>query len=117
MGMKEDFDRIETLLARWIADIETHNAVDYYDINKYGEDIALLLLNEIYSFNLINLNSINKHYPAADLGNPGTGFAFQVTSRRCRWVSMAMQRTVWSRRRGGVPLKTWKRAVSGQRRD
>jgi hypothetical protein len=68
MGMQEDFTRINKLMARWVSEIETHNAVDFLDINKYGEDISLLLLNEIYSYNLINLNAIEKHYPAVDLG-------------------------------------------------
>ncbi|MCX8959318.1 hypothetical protein EHW64_17990 [Erwinia psidii] len=50
------------------------------DINKVMETVLTGLLNKIFGLSLVNLNKIKHNHPAIDLGDYGTGSAFQVTS-------------------------------------
>ncbi|MCP4153383.1 MAG: ATP-binding protein [bacterium] len=81
MGRQEEFIRIERLIARWAAEIRLHNAFDFFDINRLGEDIAKDLLNIIYGYELVNLNETQKNYPGIDLADESKKIYFQVTSR------------------------------------
>jgi hypothetical protein len=78
MNKENDIKEIIHLIAWWLSKIRLHNHIELFDINKFAEDIALLLLNEIYQYNLTNLK---KGYPGIDLGDIRNGIAFQITTR------------------------------------
>ncbi|NIM15373.1 MAG: SMEK domain-containing protein [Candidatus Aminicenantes bacterium] len=81
MGRQEEFKRIHRLISRWVTEIRLNNALDLYDINRIAEDIARCLLNEIYNYNLVNLNYEQRNYPGIDLGDKENKTGFQITSR------------------------------------
>jgi len=47
-----------------------------------AEDLSRSLLNEIYDYQLENLNYEKNNYPGIDLGDKENNIGFQVTSRR-----------------------------------
>jgi hypothetical protein len=81
MAMKDEIDRVLKLVSLWVTEIKANNHLDFYDINKVAEDLAMKLLNEIYNLQLINLNEEKPNYPGIDLGDKVNKIAFQVTSR------------------------------------
>ncbi len=81
MAMKDEIDRVIKLVSLWVTEIKANNYLDFYDINKVAEDLAVKLLNEIYNLQLINLNEEKPNYPGIDLGDKINKIAFQVTSR------------------------------------
>jgi hypothetical protein len=81
MIKKENMERVNQLLSRWLTEIKLNNAISLYDINKYAEDLVVRLLNAIYGYNLVNLSVKHAHIPFIDLGDPEAGIAFQVTTR------------------------------------
>lgn len=81
MSKKKDIERVIHLISWWLFKIKLNNCIDLFDINKIAEDLAAMLLNEIYNYNLINLNYQKHHHSAIDLGDKKNGIAFQVTSR------------------------------------
>ncbi len=62
--------------------VKSNNYVDFFDINKVSEDLALKLLNETYGYHLENLNYTKANYPGIDLGDKINKIGFQITSRR-----------------------------------
>jgi hypothetical protein len=80
MSKETDIKKVIHLTSWWLSQIRLNNCIELFDINKFAEDIALMLLNEIYQYNLTNLN-LKKSYPGIDLGDLGNGIAFQVTTR------------------------------------
>jgi hypothetical protein len=74
-------NRVVVLLSRWLAKIQSNNAVSFSDINRVSEDIARNLLNEIYGYQLANLNYEKSNYPGIDLGDKHNKIAFQITAR------------------------------------
>ncbi len=81
MGMEDEIKRVIELMSLWVTKIEGNNYLDFFDINKVAEDLALKLLNEIYKLELINLNDEKPNYPGIDLGDKINKIAYQVTSR------------------------------------
>ena len=82
MKQQDDHSEIIGLLAQWIAEIKIHNANTSYDINSKSEDLACSLLNEIYDYQLVNLNTKKHNFPGIDLGDEAKSLlAFQITSR------------------------------------
>ena len=77
---KEIYDEIDRYLSSLQAYIKMQNKNGTFDINKYSEDFICELLNLTYGFELINLNSIHKNYPAIDLGDEKAGICIQVTA-------------------------------------
>jgi len=82
---KTELDRVLFLISWWLAAIKSHNAIGFFDINKAAEGVALALLNEIYDFQLVNLNYEKNNYPGIDLGDKTNKIGFQITSRRDAW--------------------------------
>jgi len=81
MKQQSEIQDIIHLISFWITEIKIHNAITFYDINKVSEDLACKLLNEIYDYELINLNIEKKNFPGIDLGDKVKSLiAFQVTS-------------------------------------
>ena len=80
MDRLEEIQRVIFLLGWWLARIKLNNCIDWFDINRVAEDLAAVLLNEIYGYRLINLNRREPHHTGIDLGDKHSGIAFQVTS-------------------------------------
>lgn len=60
-------------------DLDTKNGL--FDINKYGEDIFMHLLNSAYGFKISNANEVfHDNFPAIDLIDEENEFFIQVTS-------------------------------------
>ena len=81
MGLEEEIKWVIELMSLWVMKIKTSNYLDFYDINRVAEGLALKLLNEIYGLQLKNLNEEKSNYPGIDLGDEINKIAFQVTSR------------------------------------
>jgi hypothetical protein len=77
---KELYDEIDRYLSSLQAYIKIQNKNGTFDINKYCEDFIGELLNIIYGLELNNLNSIQKNYPAIDLGDEKASICIQVTA-------------------------------------
>ncbi len=68
MNEQVQLNRAIELLATWLTRIQLSNAVDYYDINKVSEHLAMDLLNAAYDMHLKDLNDEQRNFPAVDLG-------------------------------------------------
>ena len=51
-----------------------------YDLNKKAESFFKEVLNQVYDWDLINLNEIQSNYPAIDLGDERSRTCIQVTA-------------------------------------
>ncbi len=79
---EEDFLIVRRSLSHWVTEIVLSNADRYFDINRISEGVALKLLNLIFDYNLIDLNSQKINYPGVDLGDSKNAkLAFQITSQ------------------------------------
>lgn len=78
---QDDLNRVLDLVAWWLSAIKTQNALGFFDINKISEGLASKLLNEIYGYNLENLNHEKNNYPGIDLGDKTNRIGFQISSR------------------------------------
>jgi hypothetical protein len=56
-------------------------SLGFTDLNKVSEDFFAKLLNQIYSYNLSNLNATRSNEPGLDIGDESKFVAFQVTSQ------------------------------------
>lgn len=72
--------RITDYFSRINGFIEINNNNGLTDANKLSESFFCDLLNEIYSYNLTNLNLEQLNFPAVDLGDDKAKVSFQVTS-------------------------------------
>ena len=60
--------------------ISLRNAINLYDINIVAESFYADLLNLIWDYNLINLNTVKKNAPGIDLVDGSKRISIQVTS-------------------------------------
>ena len=67
-------------LSHWRVFTELSSASQLNDVNNTNEDLAALILNEIYGWNLINLNTKKSNFPAIDLGDTKSGIGVSVTA-------------------------------------
>lgn len=72
--------RLTDYFSRINSYIEINNNNGLTDANKLSEPFFCDLLNEIYGYNLINLNLEQLNYPAVDLGDDKRKISFQITS-------------------------------------
>lgn len=85
MGATEELYLITKLISIWAAEISLSNkALRHNDINKISEDRVLMLLNEIYDYELENLNFEKPDSCAIDLVDRKRKLAYQVTSDKER---------------------------------
>ena len=56
-------------------------SLGFTDLNKVSEDFFAKLLNQIYSYNLVNLNANRSNEPGLDIGDESNSVAYQVTSQ------------------------------------
>jgi hypothetical protein len=75
-------NRIQYLMAVFVAQIKTAAAMSKTDINKVAETVLIPILSEIYDCqNLENLNTPSSpNFPSIDLGDKVKRIAFQITS-------------------------------------
>lgn len=81
MEHKEYMSKVYRMLAHWKTEVEIYNENSLYDINRESQGLAVVLLNELFDLNLIDLDRVEKNFPGIDLGDIDNGIAFQVTSR------------------------------------
>lgn len=60
--------------------VENRNTINLYDINILSENFYKDLLNLVYGYELVNLNTIDKNASAIDLGDKSKKISIQVTS-------------------------------------
>jgi hypothetical protein len=81
MIIQDSRSRIRTLISQFEAEVGNSAAMGETDINLAAEMVVQPLLNEVFGWNLINLNSSEKiNYPGIDLGDKNAGIAVQVTA-------------------------------------
>ena len=75
-------NRIQELMSRFVAQIEMAAAMSRTDLNKAAETVLMPLLNEVYGWNLENINYAedNNNYPGIDLADEAVGISIQVTA-------------------------------------
>ena len=56
------------------------NSIGHYNIDRYLENVIAKLLNEIYGYELININEEKENYPGIDLRDKVNRIAVQVTA-------------------------------------
>ncbi|WP_140421626.1 SMEK domain-containing protein [Bacillus cereus] len=62
--------------------LEGRGKLALYDLHKYCEDFSAHLLNQVYGYNLENLNLKSFNEPGMDLGDEDNEVAFQVTTNK-----------------------------------
>lgn len=67
-------------LTHWRVFTELSSASQLNDVNNTNEDLSALILNEIYGWNLVNLNTKKSNFPAIDLGDTNRGIGVSVTA-------------------------------------
>lgn len=75
-------NRIQELMSRFVVQIEMGAAMSRTDLNKVAETILIPLLNEVYSWNLENINYTenDNNYPGIDLVDEIARISIQVTA-------------------------------------
>ena len=74
------FEYIEMRLT-WLATrVATRGVLNMYDLNIHSEDFYMRLLNLLYGWNLVNINSIRQNTPAIDLIYESEKIIVQVSS-------------------------------------
>lgn len=82
-------DKMIKILGILHACITFSNASNLNDINLFLEDVFCEILNLVYDYNLVNLNSYDDvNFPGIDLGDKGLKLCVQVTStnRRAKFL-------------------------------
>ncbi|WMJ72224.1 SMEK domain-containing protein [Cytophagaceae bacterium ABcell3] len=79
---KREFElkAISNEFARWQVQIQNLNSLSLYDANLFSESSICEILNSIFDYQLANINSSFKNYPAIDLADDYNKIAVQVTS-------------------------------------
>jgi hypothetical protein len=82
MRLLEIQQRINALMAQFVAEVKGANATGRTDINRTAETVLIPLFAEVFGVkNLENLNiEESANFPAIDLGDKQAGVAIQVTS-------------------------------------
>ena len=87
MSLIQSQNRINELMARFVAQIKGATAMGRTDLNKVSENLLIPILSSVYEYkNLKNLNVEEANYPGIDLegeiflGDEVTKTAFQVTA-------------------------------------
>ena len=80
MELLNNKEKIISFLSAIKSNVELDNIAGYYNINLLLEDVVANLLNIIFNYKFINVNRIEKNYPAIDLIDEERRIAVQVTS-------------------------------------
>ncbi|MGC2237976.1 MAG: SMEK domain-containing protein [Pyrinomonadaceae bacterium] len=81
MNQQKSLQRISEILAIFVKQIESENAMGLFDKNRITEDIFIPVFSEVYDYkNLVNLNLLGENYAGLDLGDDKARVAFQISS-------------------------------------
>ena len=82
MKLVNSQNRIIELMSRFVVQIEGGASMGKTDLNKAAETILIPLLNEVYGWNLENINysEDNNNYPGIDLADERAGICIQITA-------------------------------------
>jgi len=82
MNLEISLKRINALMSHFVTEIKGEASMGRTDFNKAAETILIPLLNEIYTWNLKNINysENNNSYPAIDLADKAAKVSIQVTA-------------------------------------
>ncbi len=80
MNDMEQLDYIRNQLTYIKTKVALDNQLGLHDINKLCEDIFMHILNDIYGWNLKNINLFQENFPAIDLVDDINKIVIQVTS-------------------------------------
>lgn len=84
LARKDYLDKIISNLAWLKSHVEIAKNLNLLDINIHSEMFFCDLFNLVYSYHLINMNSIQKNYNTIDLGDTRASIAIQITSDNSR---------------------------------
>ena len=79
--------RLKTIaneLATWQVQLENLSSLNLYDANLFSETSICEILNEVFDYELKNVNSLVKNHPAIDLADSCNRIAVQVTSTKSK---------------------------------
>lgn len=77
--------------ALWELRLQNLSSMNLFDAHNLSEDSICELFNNIFNYNLINLNTIDVNFPAIDLGDLKNSICIQVTSTK---TSNKIQKTI-----------------------
>jgi energy-coupling factor transporter ATP-binding protein EcfA2 len=82
MKLDQSQKRINELMSLFVVQIEGSASMNMTDLNKTAENVLIPLLNEVYGWDLKNLNSSEEdiNYPGIDLGDETAKISVQVTA-------------------------------------
>ncbi|MCP4147672.1 MAG: SMEK domain-containing protein, partial [bacterium] len=108
MMKDKNIKRVNELLSRWLVQIRLNNAISLFDINRYAEGLAGKLLNNIFDYNLVNLNYKPGIDQGIDLGDRQLGIAFQVTTltdaRKIKYILQQFEKEHREYYRSGIRI-------------
>ena len=74
-------NHLNTLMSRFVTEVEGATAMGHFDINRVAEDVLIPILSEVYELPALkNLNARQANFPGVDLGDTKARVAIQVTS-------------------------------------
>ena len=73
---------ISNEFANWEVKISNLNSINLYDTNIISENTICELLNLIFDYQLVNINSKVKNHAAIDLGDDTNRISYQITSTK-----------------------------------
>ncbi len=80
MNQLNSINTISALIGRFVIQVKALNSISQFGINYLSETVLIPVLNEIYSYDLENLNTTSNNFPGIDLGDKKARVAFQITS-------------------------------------
>ena len=75
-----DKEQLSSMFAFLHTYLKYSGKLNMLDENKAMEDIMCEVLNRVYGWHLVNLNTKEKNYPGIDLGDIQQGLGIQVTA-------------------------------------
>ncbi|MDB5228060.1 MAG: hypothetical protein JWN78_2253 [Bacteroidota bacterium] len=75
---------ISNEFSRWQISIENLSSLNLYDANIFSEKSICDILNAIFDYQFMNINSVIKNYPAIDLVDKENRIAIQITSTKSK---------------------------------
>jgi SMEK domain len=81
MNLQKSIYRIIELFGIFSFEVERHNKMGLFDINRLAEDVLIPIFRDAYDCQFLrNLNKERKNYPGLDLGDDEAGVGFQISS-------------------------------------
>lgn len=114
LAREQALKRIVAHLANISTQAELLGKLHFFDLNIVAEDFYQRLLNEVYGYNLVNLNQTKLNTPSIDLADSALKVAVQVTTQR---NSNKIQTTLlkYTNHGLGTTYKTLKVVIIGKR--